>query len=92
MNMYIICNFGTYTFLFSGGYKEIIRLKEKNPHLKILISLGGAIKSFSDLGSDAYKRGELCKSVLNFLKQHGFDGIDLDWKNTEYPPGKPPDR
>ena len=67
-------------------------LKEKNPHLKILISLGGKIKSFSDLGSDDYKLGEFCKSVLNFLLEHGFDGIDLDWKNTEFAAGKPPDK
>jgi chitinase len=78
--------------MFTEGYKQIVSLKERNPYLKVLISVGGEINAFSDVGSTEIKRKQLSQFIFHFLIQNGFDGIDLDWKKTEHPPGNPPNK
>ena len=60
------------------------KLKEKNPGLKTLISVGGWTWSgrFSDAAATDAARIAFSDSCVAFMKKHGFDGIDLDW---EYP-------
>ncbi len=59
-------------------------LKQKNPDLKTLISVGGWTWSgrFSDAALSDTSRTIFADSCVAFIKQHGFDGVDLDW---EYP-------
>jgi chitinase len=76
--------------LFFLGFKELINLKKKNPYLKVQISIGGDIKSFSDIGLDGTRRKQFSGSVTGFLTEHGFDGVDLDWSNTDHPVGHAP--
>lgn len=61
-------------------------LKRANPDLKVLISLGGGREDgshrFSSLVSSARHRRDFIRSVIAFLKQYEFDGIDVHW---EYP-------
>lgn len=59
-------------------------LKKKNPELKTLISIGGWTWSgrFSDAARTDKTRKEFARSCIAFMKQHGFDGVDIDW---EYP-------
>ena len=70
---------------------EIANLKQKAPGLRIWISLGGW--TFSDNGTDtqavwadiagsASNRGQFIRNLVTFMKEWGFDGVDLDW---EYP-------
>jgi len=35
--------------------------------------------------NNATSRAQLAENIVRFAKQHGFDGIDLDW---EYPTNK----
>ncbi len=65
-------------------FKELIKLKEINPDLKILISLGGwgGCETCSDIFSQKKGRVEFSHSVLSILSKYDLDGIDLDW---EYP-------
>jgi len=59
-------------------------LKERHPHLSVVLSLGGWTKSthFSACAKSAAKRQTLVDSALAMLRRTGFDGLDLDW---EYP-------
>ncbi|MBZ9729137.1 glycoside hydrolase family 18 protein [Salegentibacter sp. JZCK2] len=67
--------------------KKINSLKEDNPDLKILISVGGWTWSggFSEAVATKTAREQFANSGISFLQNHKIDGIDLDW---EYP-GQP---
>lgn len=60
------------------------RLRQENRHLKLLISVGGWSDSryFSDAASTAARREKFAASCVDFVVEHGLDGVDLDW---EYP-------
>lgn len=62
-------------------------LKEKNPSLKILVSVGGWLgsKGFSDAALTPESRKKFFESVMKFLRQYDLDGLDVDW---EYPGSK----
>ncbi|SKA76114.1 chitinase [Caloramator quimbayensis] len=59
------------------------KIKHKNPDIKILISIGGwGADGFSDAALNCESREIFSDSAVKFMKENGFDGIDLDW---EYP-------
>lgn len=59
-------------------------LKQENPDLKTLISVGGWNWSgrFSDAALTEETRTAFADSCVDFIVKYGFDGVDLDW---EYP-------
>lgn len=77
-----------------GNFEELIKLKQLNPGLKVLISIGGSSSTnsaaFSAAASTAAGRQQLAASCLNIfitgnlapgISAAGlFDGIDLDWE------------
>ncbi len=67
-----------------GNFNQLKKLKEQNPHLKTLVSVGGWTwsENFSDVALTEESRTNFAKSVLEFVQKYGFDGVDLDW---EYP-------
>ncbi|XP_075168324.1 acidic mammalian chitinase-like [Haematobia irritans] len=71
--------------LNEGLIKRTIALKTSNPNLKVLAVIGGWLEGsvkYSQMAADPIKRSNFIQSSLAFIKQHGFDGLDLDW---EYP-------
>ena len=64
-------------------FKQIVALKEKAPHLKVLLSIGGwGSGRFSEMAGDEQNRLSFAKDCQRVVQEYGLDGIDLDW---EYP-------
>lgn len=67
-----------------GNFHQLRILKEQHPHLQTLISVGGWTwsENFSDAAATPAARELFANSCAQFVVEHGFDGVDLDW---EYP-------
>ncbi|MGA0556912.1 glycoside hydrolase family 18 protein [Larkinella sp. VNQ87] len=68
----------------STNFRKLNLLKQRNPDLKILISIGGWAwsENFSDaVLSDSSRQG-FAASAVDIVRQYNLDGIDIDW---EYP-------
>jgi chitinase len=68
-----------------GNLAELRRLKERFPHLRVLISLGGwgGSRHFSDAAATREARRDFVRSTIElFLRRFPgvFDGVDLDWE------------
>jgi len=77
--------------LIVNGFKNddqnlamLISLKQQNPSLTVLVSVGGWqwSDSFSDMALTKPSRKAFIASVLDYIEQHHLDGLDIDW---EYP-------
>jgi len=71
-------------YAFEQQVPALMALKQKYPHLKICISLGGWTLSWtmSKVMSTPSLRTQFIKSSVDAIIKYGFDGFDLDW---EYP-------
>lgn len=67
-----------------GCFNQFFKIKQKNRHLKLMLSIGGWTYS-SNVANGANtpeKRKKFATSSVALLKDLGIDGIDVDW---EYP-------
>lgn len=64
------------------NFRILNKLKERNPDLKILISIGGWTWSgqFSDMSLTEESRKKFIESSINFIDRYQLDGIDIDWE------------
>ncbi len=64
------------------NFKILNHAKERNPNLKILISVGGWTWSggFSDMSLTKESRSKFINSAIEFIKVNNLDGIDIDWE------------
>ncbi len=70
------------------GTENLARLKKENPGFKTLISVGGwGVDGFSQAVTTEEGTVKLAKSFFEFMKEHNFDGIDLDWEYPGIPGG-----
>ncbi|CAF4601833.1 unnamed protein product, partial [Rotaria magnacalcarata] len=61
-------------------YKRIMALKQQNPDLKISLAVGGwnhGSAPFTQMVATEQSRAEFVENSYKFLKEHGFDGLDL---------------
>ena len=74
------------TYIDPTNFSQLNQLKASNLQLKTLISIGGWNDSgkFSDAALTDASRTAFADSVVTFIKQYGFNGVDIDW---EYPVG-----
>ena len=71
------CNF--------NSYRRFVKLSEKNPNFIPILSIGGwsaGSGDFSVMAGDPVKKKTFLNSIIPFVKQFGFKGVDFDW---EYP-------
>ncbi len=68
-----------------GMYNRTMDLKKQNSNLKILLAIGGwnlGSGIFSIMVHNDTLRRVFVNNTVEFLLEHNFDGLDLDW---EYP-------
>lgn len=78
-------------------YPQVMALKQINPKLRVLLSIGGwsfndpndpngigtfTYQLFSKMVATSESRAEFIHSAVAYAQRYGFDGIDIDW---EYP-------
>jgi len=63
---------------------SLVELKQQNPSLTVLVSVGGWSWSgaFSDMAVSSQSRALFIASVVEYVRSHQLDGLDIDW---EYP-------
>src|SRR5215207_4769669 len=67
----------------SRNLQRLLPLKQQNPRLKLIVSVGGwQAEGFSDAALTEASRNTFARSVVALLRRHELDGVDLDW---EYP-------
>lgn len=66
------------------NFRKLNELKQQNPELKILISIGGWAwsKNFSDAVLTPERQQIFAQSAVDIMNKYNLDGIDIDW---EYP-------
>lgn len=65
---------------------QLQALKARNPHLKLLVSVGGwGADGFSDAALTEASRETFAASAVEMVKRYALDGIDIDWEF----PGQP---
>ncbi|NJO83234.1 MAG: glycoside hydrolase family 18 protein [Blastochloris sp.] len=65
-----------------GNFKQLAILKQNNPELQIIISVGSWEQSswFSQVALEQEARIRFARSCIALMRQYGFDGIDIDWR------------
>src|SRR6266540_3181283 len=80
-----------------GLFNQITLLKQRRPHLRFLMSVGGWTDSapFYEMAAGEPSRQAFAQSCADFLKRYPqFDGIDIDWEHPVsggLQPGSPRD-
>ena len=64
-----------------GRMRGMVKLKEKNPDLKVLLSVGGWGRgNFTPMASTEEGRKAFASSCVKFCEDNNLDGIDIDWE------------
>ncbi|KAF2365040.1 Glycoside hydrolase family 18 catalytic domain [Trinorchestia longiramus] len=82
-------------FVSGDAYKQLHQLKATNPDLVLSIAIGGwseRSEKFSSMAASPSTRKAFIESVIAYLKQHGFDGVDMVWQDPTVRGGHPEDR
>ncbi|XP_028799084.1 class V chitinase CHIT5a [Neltuma alba] len=63
-------------------------LRNRNPPVKTLLSIGGGSSNssaFAAMASTPQSRSVFIKSTIQVARHYGFDGLDLDWEFPDTP-------
>ncbi|ESP03839.1 hypothetical protein LOTGIDRAFT_109802, partial [Lottia gigantea] len=77
------------------GYKELLDLKKESPDIKVILGVGGygfGVERFINLTQNDDDIEEFCNNTVDYLREWGFDGVDMDWSFPTQRGGSPADR
>ncbi|UKZ49397.1 hypothetical protein TrVGV298_003644 [Trichoderma virens] len=65
-----------------GGLGSLMHLKQRHPHLQVVLSIGGSTASevFPIVASSTLLRDNFARSALGLVEASGLDGIDIAWE------------
>ncbi|TGZ85247.1 glycoside hydrolase, partial [Ascodesmis nigricans] len=72
----------------NGLLSSLPTLKAMNPHLKIILSIGGGGRgsaNFAAIAMDSKKAERFAESARVVVDEYELDGIDLDWEHPDSP-------
>merc|ERR1712242_244099 len=71
-----------------GNFRKFTALKQSNPDVKYMLALGGwndsKMPKYSELLASSSKIERFVEHAVGFLKEYGFDGLDLDYEYPSY--------
>ncbi|MCY1057831.1 glycoside hydrolase family 18 protein [Nannocystis sp. SCPEA4] len=67
---------------FKGSFHQLQQLKQQHGDLRTLISVGGYTWStnFAPNAATEQGRASIASSCVQFMRDYGFDGVDIDWE------------
>lgn len=77
------------TSIIQGLYARFNQhVRQQNPNVKTLLSIGGygfntnpkTYRIFSNMVTNSTSRAIFITSLIAYLREHEFDGVDLDWE------------
>lgn len=70
-----------------GIIGQLRNMREINPRLKVLLSVGGSdtSKEFRNICADPAKMQQFAANLIENMDAYGFDGIDIDWEFPSTP-------
>ncbi|NDJ59587.1 MAG: glycoside hydrolase family 18 protein [Chloroflexi bacterium] len=65
-----------------GNFNQLWLLREDNPGLQVLMTIGGweNSRNFSAAASTEEGRQRLARSCVGFMQEFAFNGINIDWR------------
>jgi chitinase len=65
-----------------GNYYQLHKFRQKYPHVRVILSIGGWVHSnlMSKALSTPNGRQQMVKETTAILREYGLDGIDIDWE------------
>ncbi|XP_003739230.1 chitinase-like protein 4 [Galendromus occidentalis] len=61
-------------------WRRTVKLKERFPHLSVMISIGAPAAQFSATTSNETSLRTLVESAVQIIQKYEFNGLDIDWE------------
>jgi chitinase len=72
----------TCTCCARGNYHQLYKFRQKYPHVRVILSIGGWIHSkyLSKALLTPEGRQKTVKDITSIMRDYGLDGVDIDWE------------
>lgn len=69
----------------SGGLGSLMHLKQKHPHLQVILSIGGggSGQAFANIAASPILCDNLARSARGLVEASGLDGLDIVWQDPQ---------
>jgi chitinase len=73
-------------------FGKLKSLKARKPNLKTLLRITDDGRVLTRIAKNAASRANFIKNILEYISNHKFDGVDIDWQYPNGPNGHPEDK